>query len=42
MEDVNGGGRVGARSRGRGSMRRRERGGTKGRRGGGGTRVIQV
>ena len=33
---------MGARSRGGGSMRRRERGGKKGRRGGGGTRGIQA
>jgi len=39
---LNGGGRVGARSRVRGSMRRKQRGGKKGRRGGGGTRGIQV
>ena len=41
-EDGSCGGRVGARSRGGGSMRRRERGGKKGRRGRGGTRGIQV
>jgi len=41
-EDGNAEGRVGARSRGEGSVRRRERCGKKGRRGGGGTRGIQV